>query len=89
MTARLRHDFDAALHEPLSFPILFEGFERPIAKNVANALDRFDDIGQPGNERTRSHQNTRMADASMCGRRILCRLSQVMMSAFRPRIAAV
>jgi very-short-patch-repair endonuclease len=38
--------------------------------------------------RQRGHQNTRTALASIRSRRVLCRLSRVMMSALQPRMAA-
>ena len=55
MPARFGHDLDATLDKPLAFPIALEGFERGFAENVADALDRFDDVRQPGNERPLGH----------------------------------
>ena len=39
-------DFDAALDEPLLFPVGFEGFERHVAHDAPHPLDRFDNIGK-------------------------------------------
>jgi hypothetical protein len=55
MAARFGDDLDAALDEPLTLPIVFESFERPIAENVPYAPDRFDNIRQSRKERPGCH----------------------------------
>ena len=46
--ARFGHDLDATLDKPLAFPIALKDFERGLAENVADALDRFDDVPSAG-----------------------------------------
>ena len=55
MPACFGDDLDAAFHKPLALPVRFERFERGVAEDTSNAFDRFEHIGQSGNERTGSH----------------------------------
>jgi hypothetical protein len=53
VAAGLRNDLNPSLHKPLPLPIGLEGFQRDVADDAPNSVDRFDDIGQTWNRRTR------------------------------------
>lgn len=83
------NNLDTPFHDPLSLPVILENLERHIPQYISNAFDRLDEIGQARSEGALRRQNTRTAVASICGRKILCKLSRVMTSAVRPRMLAV
>src|SRR5262245_52078189 len=86
MPARFRNDFDTTLDQPLLLPIGLEGVERHVAHQCGNALAGLDHVGQARDEGS-GHQKTSTAACSMRRRNTGCRLSRVMMSARRPRMA--
>ena len=65
VTAGFRHDLDTLLLEPLLFQIGLERIKVEVTQYMPDAFNRFDDIGQARNQRTRGHQKIRKGDASI------------------------